>query len=50
MYVNPVRSALIKPDLLAYTHVYQVIKRRFTPKFVFVIVLFCFSLQPLFFI
>jgi hypothetical protein len=39
-----------KPGLLAYTHEYQVIKKRFTPRFVFVMVLFCFNLRASFFI
>jgi hypothetical protein len=35
MYTSPVRSALKKPGLLAYTHVYPVIRKRFTPQICF---------------
>jgi hypothetical protein len=38
-----------KPGLLAYTHEYQVIKKRFAPRFVFVMVLFWFNLRASFF-
>jgi hypothetical protein len=39
-----------KPGLLAYTHEYQVIKKIFTPRFVFVMVLFCFNLRASFYL
>jgi hypothetical protein len=35
MYANPVRSALNKPGLLAYAHVYPVIRKGFTPQICF---------------
>jgi hypothetical protein len=39
-----------KPGLLAYTHEYQVIKKRFNPRFVFVMVLFLLQFTSIIFI